>query len=419
MNARSPLRARLDSHRCRAAIAIAAVLLMSLAAGSPALAARSSFSAKLRQAQLASLLEPQVTNVVPNAGPISGGTLVSIGGNHLSGATAVSFGSTPASSFSVKSDGKIEAITAPGTEGRVDVTVTTPEGTSAVNKGDHFTYVPPGPYVTEVRPDEGSVEGGHPVKIIGVHLGGATEVTFGGTPAAFEVVSSEGIEVTTPVGDAPVVDVRVTTPEGTSPPNPGDKYTYLAKFIEISKVTPNKGPAAGGGSVAIDGEGFHGVTAVEFDGVPAQSFVVNSPFSITAVPPPHSAGRTAIDVQTTFGPSEPEYCRRNKVERTQCSVRDYYKYKEPTVATVAPGAGPVAGGTPVTITGTGFAIGEAGTEVLFNKAPASSVDCSSDTTCTAVTPPAAKPSTAYLKVTVTTNETTHSKKNPTAKFVYE
>lgn len=420
MNRRSPRQARFEGRRQPAAAAIAAVFLIGLLVTPPALAARSSSWAKLRQAQLLSVSAPEVGNVVPDAGPPSGGTPVGIGGKHFTGASAVRFGATPATSFTVKSDIKIEAIAPPGSEGRVDVTVTTPEGTSAAGRDDHFTYVPPGPYVTEVTPEEGTIEGGRPVKISGVDLAGASEVSFGGAPATFEVVSAEGIEATSPPGVAPVVDVRVTTPAGTSPANAGDRYTYRDTFIEISKVSPTKGPAAGGGAVAIAGLGFYGVTGVDFGGVTAPSFVVNSPGSITATAPPHTAGKIMITVQTTFGASAPEYCPRNKLVRnSNCAFRDYYAFREPTVATVSPGTGPTAGGTPVTITGTGFSVGSSGTEVLFGKAPATSVECTSDTTCTAVSPAAAKPSTAYLKVNVTSgSETLHSKKNPVAKFVY-
>jgi IPT/TIG domain len=420
MNRRSPRQARFEGRRQPAAAVIAVLLLIGLLAASPAMAARSKSWATLRQSQLASLSAPEVGNVAPYAGPPSGGTLVGIGGKHFTGAVEVRFGATPATSFTVKSDIRIEAIAPPGSEGRVDVTVTTPEGTSAVSRADHFTYVPPGPYVTELAPEEGMIEGGHPVKIIGAELAGATEVTFGGAPAAFEVLSAEAIEATSPPGTAPVVDVRVETPAGTSPVNPGDRYTYLGAFIEISKVTRNKGPAAGGSTVAIAGQDFYGVTAVDFGGVPAPSFTVNSPGSITATSPAHTAGKIMITVQTTFGPSLPEYCAHNKGRRERgCVFRDYYTFTEPTIATVSPGSGPTAGGTSVTITGTGFAVGSTGTEVLFGKVPATSVDCTSDTTCTAVSPPATKPSTAFLKVTVRSGGVApHSKKNPAAKFVY-
>ncbi|HUA75068.1 MAG TPA: IPT/TIG domain-containing protein [Solirubrobacteraceae bacterium] len=400
------------------------VALLAVAAGlTSAPAATASpmrLRARLRQAQLAIAGEPEVGNVVPDAGPLEGGTAVVVGGSHFTGATEVRFGATPAAGFVVKNDDRIEAVSPAGSQGRVDVTVTTPEGTSAVNKGDHFTYVPPGPYVTEVRPEEGNVEGGKPVKVLGTGFTGATEVTFGGVPAKFEVSSSEAISVSTPVGNAHVVDVRVTTPEGTSPVVPEDHYLYNNPYIEISGVKPSTGGAAGGIPVAISGLGFYGVTGIDFGGVPSESFTVNSPYSITAIVPPHTVGRNRITVLTGFGPSLPEYCPKNKEKRnTNCTQRDFYRYKAPSVDSISPSHGPRSGGTPITITGHGFAAGEGTTEVLFGKALAKSVNCSSESECTALTPGSNKAGSAYVKVTVTTNITGRSKKNPAVKFEYE
>jgi hypothetical protein len=80
---------------------------------------------------------PTVSNVAPGAAPA--GSLVKVKGTSFTGATAVFFGSTPAS-FTVKSGIVIEATAPEGLEGTVDVTVTTPQGTSAINSGDRFRY---------------------------------------------------------------------------------------------------------------------------------------------------------------------------------------------------------------------------------------------------------------------------------------
>ena len=88
MNRRSPRQARFAGRRQPAAAVIAVLLLIGLLATSPALAARSNSWAKLRQAQLASLSAPEVSNVAPYAGPLSGGTLVGIGGKDFTGASS-------------------------------------------------------------------------------------------------------------------------------------------------------------------------------------------------------------------------------------------------------------------------------------------------------------------------------------------
>src|SRR5258708_25004882 len=84
---------------------------------------------------------PTVTNVNPNTGPMQGGTSVTITGTNFSDVTAVSFGSNAAGSFIVNSTTQITAPSPAGI-GTVDVTVTTPGGTSATSSGDRFTYGP-------------------------------------------------------------------------------------------------------------------------------------------------------------------------------------------------------------------------------------------------------------------------------------
>ncbi len=86
---------------------------------------------------LAAHTQPTVTAVAPSTG--AGGTSVTISGAGLCGATAVSFGTQAATSFTVNSLNSITAI-APAGSGTVDVTVTTPEGTSATGAADQFAY---------------------------------------------------------------------------------------------------------------------------------------------------------------------------------------------------------------------------------------------------------------------------------------
>src|SRR4029077_971201 len=82
---------------------------------------------------------PTIANVNPGAGPAAGGTSVTITGTNLSGATAVKFGTANPASFTVNSDTSITAVSPSGT-GTVDVTVTTPGGTSSTTAVDQFSY---------------------------------------------------------------------------------------------------------------------------------------------------------------------------------------------------------------------------------------------------------------------------------------
>jgi IPT/TIG domain len=87
---------------------------------------------------------PTITGIGPNSGPEAGGTAVTITGTNLDGATGVQFGSTAAESFKVNSPTSIEAVS-PSGSGTVQITVLTPDGTSATNAADQFHYIPPPP----------------------------------------------------------------------------------------------------------------------------------------------------------------------------------------------------------------------------------------------------------------------------------
>ncbi|HEV3245088.1 MAG TPA: IPT/TIG domain-containing protein [Candidatus Paceibacterota bacterium] len=90
---------------------------------------------------------PTITNVAPDSGSTAGGTTVTVTGTNLSGATAVDFGGVPATDVtgsSTASETSLTAISpATTTAGTVDVTVTTPSGTSGTSSADRFTYTAP------------------------------------------------------------------------------------------------------------------------------------------------------------------------------------------------------------------------------------------------------------------------------------
>jgi hypothetical protein len=153
---------------------------------------------------------------------------VSITGNGFTGATAVYFGSVAAASFTVNGDGSIFAIVPPGAPATVDVTVTTPSGTSPAGSADHFTYNAVVPAVTAVSPSSGPKAGGTLVTLTGSGFLAATQVWFATLAASgFTIVSDSTITVNAPASSTTgTVDITVTDAAGTSPTSTADRYTY-------------------------------------------------------------------------------------------------------------------------------------------------------------------------------------------------
>jgi plastocyanin len=72
----------------------------------------------------------------------------------------------------------------------------------------------------------------------------------------------------------------------------------------IKKLTPKKGPEAGGTPVTITGSGFTGATAVKFGAVAAMSFNVISDTSISATSPSEPKSTVNVTVTGPGGTSE-------------------------------------------------------------------------------------------------------------------
>ena len=157
---------------------------------------------------------PTLTSISPSAGPVAGGTSVTITGTNFTGTTSVTFGGTAATSFTVNSATSITATTPAQTVGAVDVAVTTAGGTATLTGS--YTYVA-APTISSVGPDMGPSVGGWSVVINGTNLTGATSVTFGGIPAtSFTVVSQATIVAIAPAHPVGPVDIAVTTVGGSA-----------------------------------------------------------------------------------------------------------------------------------------------------------------------------------------------------------
>jgi hypothetical protein len=318
--------------------------------------------------------KPVVNRVKPAAGPTTGGTVVKVKGKRFIKVKKVLFGKTKGTRMRVKSSRKIIVVAPPHAAGKVPVRVVTKSGKSRKSRKARFTYrgTVGVPVVTSLTPSSGPVAGGTTVDITGSRLTGATAVSFGGTAATFTILSSTVVRATSPTHAAGSVPVTVKTPGGTSAPV---SYTYESPSSlppVVVLVAPLTGSTAGGTAVTITGTGFTGATAVSFDGTAATSFTVDSDTSISATTPAHAAGPVSVSVTTPAGTS---------------TVPGLFTYlavpAPPLVVLVTPPTGSVAGGTAVTITGTGFT---GATAVSFDGTAATTFTVDSDTSISATTP---------------------------------
>ena len=189
----------------------------------------------------------------------------------------------------------------------------------------------------------GSVSGGTSVVINGAGFTGATAVHFGATAAtSFTVNSATQITAVAPAGTGSV-DITVTSSTAsTSVIVPADDtFNYVTTPTVTgltTTATPAGGPTGGGTQVTVSGTSFDKVSAVDFGGTPATSFLLNGLNSITAVAP---AGTGTVDVTVTTG-----------LGTSATGSADQYVYNPTLAAAAGSAAYTNSPGTSVPVTGT-------------------------------------------------------------------
>lgn len=320
---------------------------------------------------------PQISSVIPNLGPASGGTRVTIRGTNLL-ESIVSVGPYRGIIESNTSD-TVVFTTPPALQGdwgrALAVTASTPGG-STYWQNFTFTYrdgassnpAPGTPAISSISPPSGPESGGTTVTILGSNLAGATEVLFGTVRATITASNTSSVTVKAPAGTGNVA-IAVVTPAGRAL-TPSRAYAYVRATPNpptITALSASAGPAVGGNTITITGANLAGATSVTFGGVPATITAATSTSITVSLPP--CPGPVDVVVTTPAG--------------SVTLARGYTGVPAPTVTALSRTTGPAAGGNTITITGTNLA---SAIRVLFGGAKAV-ITATTATTVTVTVPP--------------------------------
>jgi len=246
---------------------------------------------------------PTITSFAPVDGPASSQaqSSLTITGTHLAGATSIKVGGKVQTLVSLDTDTEIDLTLAPGTPSGV-ISVTTPASTAT--SPSTFAADPP-PAVSGFTTsgkvgDTITINGsGFFTRFNTAVLDNATTVSFNGLDAGDTacgggacISSVADLQILVHVPDAATTGpITVTNGHGESATTAG-VFTVL-RPPTISGFSPSSG--AVGDPVTITGTHFSGTTEVDFDGVPATTFHVDSDTQITAdVPTGATDGQIAV-----------------------------------------------------------------------------------------------------------------------------
>lgn len=307
---------------------------------------------------------PVIDVVEEASGPANGNQTITITGAGFSPGTAtVKLGEIVCGNVEVTSNAQLSCVSgATVTAGEVDVSITVNDATAV--KTDGYNYLP---VISSVTPNQGPATGGTSIAVNGFGLASLPSITVGGDTCAItgtDTQNGEWANCTTAAHLAGAVDVVVSSADGPDV-TANNAFGYLPV---VSTVSPTSGPLTGGTPITITGAGFvNDNLVVRFGSSTCTNVQVVSPTELTCTDSPRSAAGQ-VDVLVT-------------IDGVTGSKSGAYTYN-PVVTSVSPQTGSAGGGTPITITGGGFA---AGAQVSVGGQPCASVSVVNNGSLTCVT----------------------------------
>jgi hypothetical protein len=281
---------------------------------------------------------------------------------------------------------------------------------NSTRTGTIIVHAAGAPTVTAISPNGGSNMGGTLVTITGTGFLNASAVTIGGTAVtSFTVLDTTTISANTAAGAAGPASVLVTTPAGTNPANTLYTYTGFPEMdilgdgvsIADGHSTPSLYDHTEFGSVGVSSgtqqrvyyvSNVSGAGTLNLTGSPR--VVVGganaADFTVTSQPSASVAMGETSSFSVLFNPSAPGLRTATLSIANNDSNENPYNFSiqgtgigAPTVTSIFPASGSTAGGTIVTITGTGLT---GATAVTIGGNPATVVVPVDDTIVTATVP---------------------------------
>lgn len=276
---------------------------------------------------------PSITSISPANASTAGGTILTIRGSDFGIAGTVSLGGNVCNLTGTGWGQSNILVTLPAGQGINVPLIVTVAQQSTTNT--NFSYDPPA--ITFLSPTSGGTIGGTIITINGSSFSTSGTVTLGGAACVFDVSSSwsqTNIICKTPAGQGTNLALVVTT-SGRNTTN--QFFSYNPPTITL--LSPSSGPTAGNIPITVVGNNFGLTPKVMVNGIDGTQ-LSNSHTSVVFTLP---AGQgTSNSVVLSVG--------------GQTSSAWLFNYDAPLLTGLNPASGPTAGGTVITLTGSGFGL---------------------------------------------------------------
>jgi hypothetical protein len=321
------------------------------------------------------LFSPFITSIEPVGGPLAGGNTITIRGGGFQLGVEATIGGTPCSNTLFISSQRLTCRPPAASAGAADVVVTN-TNSETVTLTNGYTYAD-APTFTSVTSSTGKTAGGETVTIVGNNFQNGLSVTIGGNDCTNIIPTlPTSLTCTTPAGTKGAQDIIITNID-TQTVTASSAFTYIAP-PSITGLDFSSGSSSGGEMITVNGSDFDNGATVDIGGS-ACVVTYRAPTGdlINCTTPAKTNGTYDVTVINSFDSQQATliagftYTSNSTVDRS------------PTISLITPDGGAVAGGTAVTLTGSGFYDGAV---VTIGGNPCTSLVVVNDTSITCNSP---------------------------------
>lgn len=306
------------------------------------------------------LMESTVRTIAPSSGPLQGGTLVEVTGTGFVNSTALSCRlASRRLPATFVDNGRLHCVTPQVTTSFLLLPLSLEVSNNGIDFTNsstaHYTFVP-ALGIRYLWPTNGPVSGGTSISVYGSGFSSRKRnvfCIFGGDTAGATVATVRRDDelscLAPPQGSGfssgGAVRLELTNNNGANRVASPTNFTYVAP-IRLTEVNPSRSGEEGGAKVVVAGENFIASPSLScrFGGQDASPAVFISPNRISCLVPESPAGPR--EVSLTVSNNAQDFAVGSSLVFTYLSAF--------TIVSREPNAGPVDGGTEISLTGTGL-----------------------------------------------------------------
>jgi hypothetical protein len=280
---------------------------------------------------------PTITSAYPSFGRLTGRNLVTFSGTGFLEGLTLTIDGEPCTSLAFIDAQTFTCYVPPHAAGGATLTVTNPD-TQQGSLENGYIYTPP-LTLSGRSPSNGALAGGNTLTLFGTGFNPGAMVLVGTQPCANPtVIDPTRLTCTLPPNSVGMYNIDITTLDGQNAQLLGTSGYSYNPFPTLTATDRASGYAVGGAIITLTGTGFMTGATILVGGVACTSTTISNSTTASCVAPPLPKGIHPVNL-------------RNPDGQGTSSAHVFEAVPAPSVASISPNFGALAGGVTVTLQG--------------------------------------------------------------------